>query len=170
MLREGFDVEGVNRGWSFDINESSEPASKAGLEDPFGQESMIENSITEVRGALRLYEETIQDPGNGLLSRTGATSSGNGLEVQSQDPQEFLGSQLEVLERIRQAGGASDADRRREGMGRNASLSETQSGEERTVSDEGRVNEHIGPVQFNMGGIQVDADDMLQRLKVNLIY
>lgn len=32
--------------------------------------------------------------------------------------------------------------------------------------DEGRVNEHIGPVQFNMGGIQVDADDMLQRLKV----
>ena len=26
--------------------------------------------------------------------------------------------------------------------------------------------EHIGPVQFNMGGIQVDADDMVQRLKV----
>jgi dynein light intermediate chain 1 len=26
------------------------------------------------------------------------------------------------------------------------------------------VNEHIGPVQFNMGGIQVDAEDVLQRL------
>jgi dynein light intermediate chain 1, cytosolic len=45
--------------------------------------------------------------------------------------------------------------------GRGASLE----GEE-SVGDEGRVNEHIGPVQFNMGGIQVDADDMLQRLKV----
>jgi dynein light intermediate chain 1, cytosolic len=30
------------------------------------------------------------------------------------------------------------------------------------------VLEHIGPVQFNMGGIQVDADDMVQRLMVSL--
>jgi hypothetical protein len=37
---------------------------------------------------------------------------------------------------------------------------------EESIGDEARVNEHIGPVQFNMGGIQVDADDMLQRLKV----
>ncbi|KAI4178184.1 MAG: hypothetical protein L6R41_008512, partial [Letrouitia leprolyta] len=28
-----------------------------------------------------------------------------------------------------------------------------------------RVNEYIGPVQFNMGGIQVDADEMVKRLK-----
>ncbi|KAL9002800.1 MAG: hypothetical protein Q9188_004303 [Gyalolechia gomerana] len=28
-----------------------------------------------------------------------------------------------------------------------------------------RVNEHIGPVQFNMGGIQVDADEMVRKLK-----
>lgn len=27
------------------------------------------------------------------------------------------------------------------------------------------MNEHIGPVQVNMGGIQVDADDMLKKLK-----
>lgn len=27
------------------------------------------------------------------------------------------------------------------------------------------MNEHIGPVQVNMGGIQVDADDMLRKLK-----
>jgi dynein light intermediate chain 1 len=35
------------------------------------------------------------------------------------------------------------------------------------LEDNGRVNEHIGPVQFNMGGIQVDADDMLRKLKVS---
>ncbi|KAI4136583.1 MAG: hypothetical protein L6R39_007717, partial [Caloplaca ligustica] len=28
-----------------------------------------------------------------------------------------------------------------------------------------RVNEHIGPVQFNMGGIQVDADEMVRKLR-----
>ena len=33
------------------------------------------------------------------------------------------------------------------------------------VETSGRVNEHIGPVQFNMGGIQVDAEDVLKRLK-----
>ncbi len=27
------------------------------------------------------------------------------------------------------------------------------------------MNQHIGPVQVNMGGIQVDADDMLRKLK-----
>lgn len=27
------------------------------------------------------------------------------------------------------------------------------------------MNEQIGPVQVNMGGIQVDADDMLRKLK-----
>jgi hypothetical protein len=35
------------------------------------------------------------------------------------------------------------------------------------LDDSGRVNEHIGPVQFNMGGIQVDADDMVRKLKVS---
>lgn len=28
------------------------------------------------------------------------------------------------------------------------------------------VEEHIGPVQFNIGGIQMDAEDMVKRLKV----
>jgi len=27
------------------------------------------------------------------------------------------------------------------------------------------INEHIGPVQFNVGGIQIDAEDMVQRLR-----
>jgi dynein light intermediate chain 1 len=30
----------------------------------------------------------------------------------------------------------------------------------------GVVEEHIGPVQFNMGGIQVNADEMVKRLQV----
>ena len=34
------------------------------------------------------------------------------------------------------------------------------------LEDNSRVNEHIGPVQLNYGGIQVDADDMLRNIKV----
>lgn len=38
----------------------------------------------------------------------------------------------------------------------------------RRVIEEGaeKVLEHVGPVQFNVGGIQVDAENMLERLKV----
>jgi hypothetical protein len=38
----------------------------------------------------------------------------------------------------------------------------------RTWTDDasGVVEEHIGPVQFNMGGIQVNADEMVKRLQV----
>src|SRR5258706_15763957 len=42
VLREGFDVEGVNRGWSVDISESSERDSNEGLDDPFIEESKAE--------------------------------------------------------------------------------------------------------------------------------
>jgi hypothetical protein len=55
-------------------------------------------------------------------------------------------------------------DSSRQARGRNEAISGNDLGE--NDSREARVNEHIGPVQFNMGGIQVDADDMLQRLKV----
>ena len=49
-------------------------------------------------------------------------------------------------------------------------LRSVQAGDEVGGSEEGRVSEHIGPVRFNMGGIQVDADDMLQRLKVYIHF
>jgi len=70
------------------------------------------------------------------------------------------------LERIKRGADSSGPERRGEGSSLSTLQSESEADEERnTIVEEGRVNEHIGPVQFNMGGIQVDADDMLQRLK-----
>ena len=37
--------------------------------------------------------------------------------------------------------------------------------DETRYHDSGAISDQIGLVQFNMGGIQVDANDMLQRLK-----
>jgi len=105
------------------------------------------------------------------LQAASAESNGLKLEVSSTDTQTFLGAQLAVLDKNRQAAEPTGMDSSRLIRGRGASLE----GED-SVGDEARVNEHIGPVQFNMGGIQVDADDMLQRLKVrncrlvNLLY
>lgn len=89
------------------------------------------------------------------------------LEVSSQESQAFLGHQLETLNRI--GNDTSGMDTSRLAGRRNRSPSGIDNGEE-FQSEEGRVSEHIGPVQFNMGGIQVDADDMLQKLKVCFSY
>jgi dynein light intermediate chain 1, cytosolic len=142
----------VNRGWSLDIEESPEPVSN-------GHANSATTSIAG--GAVEIFEETIRDPSLDALQATAYESNGLKLEVSSVDPQTFLASQLEVLEKIRQDSSGTDNSR----LARGRLGSQSLEGDE-SQADEGRVNEHIGPVQFNMGGIQVDADDMLQRLKV----
>ena len=152
MLREGFDVEAVNSGWSLDIEESSERVLNG----------HTNGTAPSARGgAVGIYEETIRDPSLDALQATAYESNGLKLEISSVEPQTFLASQLEVLEKIRQDTSSTDNGR----LARGQRGSHAPEGDESRV-EEGRVNEHIGPVQFNMGGIQVDADDMLQRLKV----
>jgi len=114
-----------------------------------------------------MYEETIRDPSLDALQTTTAESKGLKLEVSSLAPQVFLASQVEILDKIKQdTSGLDSSSRIASGSHRLNSGPGFETGGDDTPTDEGRVNEHIGPVQFNMGGIQVDADDMLQRLKV----
>lgn len=158
VLREGFNVEEVNKGWSFDIEEDSSSDD--------GTHSQPPESVAE--SAVSAYEEVIRDPSLDALQATSAESQGLKLEVSSLDAQSFLASQVEILHKISQGPDVSSVDSSRLVNGRKVS-SEYGNGEEKT-SDEGRVSEHIGPVQFNMGGIQVDADDMLQRLRERQAY
>lgn len=147
VLRDGFDVEAINKAWSVDIEESA-PLTSSTPTTPSKKPS----------GAVSSYEEQIRDP---KLDALQATTSDTALEISSLESQAFLTTQLEVLEKIRAGSEPSGMDNSRLAPGRGVSQG---NGEE--ASEEGRVSEHIGPVQFNMGGIQVDADDMLQRLKV----
>jgi dynein light intermediate chain 1 len=161
VLREGFDVEAINKGWSLDIEESYHPKS-SGDAHANGTNGHTEDATPKVPGgATESYEELIRDPSLDALQAASAESNGFKLEVSSTDAQTFLGTQLAALDKLRQGAEPSGMDSSRLVRGRGASLE----GEE-SLGDEARVNEHIGPVQFNMGGIQVDADDMLQRLKV----
>jgi hypothetical protein len=114
---------------------------------------------------MEAYEETIRDPSIDALQAASAESNGLKPEITSLDTQSFLSEQLTELDKIRQGAEPSGMDSSRQIRGRGAS----QDGDE-GLADEARVNEHIGPVQFNMGGIQVDADDMLQRLRVSYYY
>ncbi|KAF2085522.1 hypothetical protein K490DRAFT_3258, partial [Saccharata proteae CBS 121410] len=178
ILREGFDAEAVSEAWSVDIQTPSQRQdvqaavlengdmaaadAQAGAEADGTEEEELSTSIA-------MYEEVIKDPGRESALAQGLPTTGTGkpsIEVISTDNQAFLSSQLEVLEKLR-----AEDERTRLA---NQSTREKQTGhrERNTFSSNGRddtgsgvVEEHIGPVQFNMGGIQVDADDMLKRLK-----
>jgi dynein light intermediate chain 1 len=153
-------VEAVNKGWSLDIEEPEEPLSN-GYSNAESTDGTTPGQFVG-RGAVETYEETIRDPSLDALQTVTAESNGLKLEVSSQESQTFLAEQLELLDKIRQE--ASGMEKGRLAGGQRAVLGTE--GADEANEDEGRVSEHIGPVQFNMGGIQVDADDMLQRLKV----
>lgn len=162
VLRDGFDVEATSNGWSLDIDETADqPQTNGHAETADNNES----HPNERAGAVQAYEEIVRDPSLDALQATSSDSKGTKLEVSSVDPQAFLATQLEVLEKLRaNADSSNGIDSSRIAGGRASVQASIENGDK---DEEGRVNEHIGPVQFNMGGIQVDADDMMKRLKVS---
>lgn len=127
-------------GSGWSIDISPGPTDQSGVED----------------GAVEIYEEVIKDPKRGdpeglnLLNKSG---SSGGIEVSAVDTQVFLAGQLKFLE--------DKAAEEKATRGGKEDRYNTASGEE--------VMEHVGPVQFNVGGIQVDAENMLERLKVSIL-
>lgn len=145
VLGEAFDVEGICNGWSVDIS----PEYQTINDDIDG-------------GAVEIYEDVIKDSmreGDSLA----AALKPRGIEVEPVDTQEFLAAQMESLEARREDMVRGDrgpmvmTDGER-GSGHGRSTSKT--------LQEGAVREHVGPVQFNVGGIQMDADDMVKNMKV----
>ncbi|MCJ1253825.1 hypothetical protein MMC24_001639 [Lignoscripta atroalba] len=165
VLREGLDVKSVSEGWSIDIqiperidaNKSDETNGNSDV-----HQAGNDNVAEEQNGSLSVYEDTILNPKKDE-TLTDASFSMRQLEVTTSSNQDFLASQAEVMERLK-----ADEDQQDSKDSRNTptrSSFATQEDDDGPVEARGRVNDHIGPVQFNMGGIQVDAEDMLKRLK-----
>ncbi|EHA24014.1 hypothetical protein ASPNIDRAFT_181494 [Aspergillus niger ATCC 1015] len=152
IIREGFDMEGISTAWSIEIQDPPEPLTN-GVDDRSSDEQTA-NAVDDGTSAVAIFEQTIQDPKRDTsMALTGSQRNGNKIEVDTSDMQSFLTKQLEVLEQLK----AEDEKDR--------AAKKVPQLEMSPLDDNGRVNEHIGPVQFNMGGIQVDADDMLRKLK-----
>lgn len=151
VLREGFNVEGTSSGWSIDIQASASAAANGDTKTN-GAEP---NSSTSPEGAvLPTYESTISKP----HAYSSTNLKNPGIELSTPTTQVFLTTQLEILEKLKAEEEAAAASSERDPN--NSTFSNTTN----KPHDE-RVNEHIGPVQVNMGGIQVDADDMLKKLR-----
>lgn len=164
ILREGFDTDAVSLGWGIDLDHDiAQPAAtngvNSGVADGEGEGDGNEETImtnghepeppAEPEGsAVVLYEEQVQDTSLDALQLAQGHQATHRLEVEPADTQKFLAQQLPKLEAEKKVDEQSGRDY--------SHVSNT----DEIISD------HIGPVQFNMGGIQVDADDMVQRLKV----
>lgn len=165
VLREGFDVEGFSRAWSVDIqpeepaNNGTSPGTSGATSVPSDQVLVqsIESdpqqapSAEDESSTVYLYEAQIQDP------RPPETNK-PGIEVQTTPDQTFLAAQLEQLEVLRAEDEAAKKQQSRRTRGTTSSAGHDDGG--RAMADQ------IGPVQFNVGGIQYDADEALRRIKV----
>ena len=154
VIREGFDVEGVSSKWGIDI---SQPVSAIQVytQQPSdeGQPQLEENSQTPV---VLLYESTIPDP---HVDQKAQARKKPGIEVVVPDMQTFLASQQETLARLL----AEDEKTASSAASTTSTMSGSTVGTSMSTHD--RMADQIGPVQVNMGGIQVDADDMVRKLQ-----
>ena len=150
VIREGFDVEGTSRGWSIEIHAPASAVANGSMETNDAEP----NPPTYSEGTvLATYESTIPNPHAYSASQFKNPS----IEVSIPTTQSFLTAQLEVLEKLKAEDEAAASSKRDPN-------SSTFSNTTDKPHDD-RINEQIGPVQVNMGGIQVDADDMLKKLR-----
>jgi len=158
VLGGTFEAEAVSQGWAEDIDErfGTEPCNLETLE----QNKHAANETSEplqTESAIARYEDWCQEPNTGGLAVVENAMNETEVTVQSDDTQEFLEAQLKILEAFKAKAGSESK----------TALPETDA---LTKGIDNDVSEHIGPVQFNVGGIHVDADDMLQRLKDRNAY
>ena len=163
VLREGFDVEGTSHDWSVDIEGSSLPVGPSDGSGSLDHRTNATNgNLRDQKGsATSAYEGIIRDPkDHGDSAFELDTQDATAIEVQCEDLQVFLARQMEVLRSLKAeddlAQKASESEKH--AAGRTTPTRDTQ-------PEGGGLREHIGPVQFNIGGIDVDADDMLKSLK-----
>ena len=153
IIREGFDIEGVSTGWSIEIQDPLEPLN---INEPMDERPQDDAEAEDGSSAVTIYEQTIKDPKRDhSIALSGRQQLDSKIEVETLDMQGFLSKQVEVLEQLKQE------DERERATKQVPQL------EMSPLEDNSRVNEHIGPVQLNYGGIQVDADDMLRNIKVS---
>ncbi|KAK4124759.1 hypothetical protein N657DRAFT_643510 [Parathielavia appendiculata] len=172
VLRDGFDVDQVSNGWSIDLDQPSPLPRPNGTTPEDGEvNGDSERPAGDPEGStVALYEESVQDPSMDALQLAGRNTHSTTLEVETIDTQTFLAQQLKVLEAYKQKNEEASRGEARHKTYKKVEEEHLVGGADPERAAEAKVLEHIGPVQFNMGGIQVDADDMVQRLKERQAY
>ncbi|PSK42530.1 hypothetical protein B9Z65_4444 [Elsinoe australis] len=135
VLREGFDIEGFSRAWGVDLQDGGSTG--------MGEEDGGEATSTEALYAARIPNPKVED------------RSAPKIEVEHTPDQIFMAAQAERLDAFR---AEDEVTKKQKSQTRRTNAPDDNNGRP-------SMNEQIGPVQFNMGGIQYDADEALKRIK-----
>ena len=159
ILKEGFEIETIAKAWSIEIHEEPEQdfSSSVVSANLNGEPEIDDNS------AVSIFEASLPNPMNG---RRAIISSADESEVTVPDTQTFLAAQLQFLDKLRledqQSGRRSGPGDRRVAAANISSSVRSDSPARRTKMN---MEETIGPYQINVGGIQVDAEEVTRRLR-----
>ena len=153
VIREGFDVEGVSSKWGIDI--SYHPSNDKG-DNAENKGNVNVEAPTDGSPVVELYQGTITDP---YASQRAAARKKPTIEVTVPTMQAFLASQQETLARLN----TEDEKTASSATSTSSTFSANTTGTAQSTHD--RMADQIGPVQVNMGGIQVDADDVVKKLQ-----
>lgn len=162
ILREGFELETVGDAWSIEIQKPPEELSAL---DPKTRDATKKDSEkdSESDSAVAMFEAAFPDPALDRSSYRPITDLE--AEVTAPDTQTFLSQQAAILEQLR-------ADDDRAGRRARKGAPAPTGGAHSEIDDNnagGVANapmaEHIGPYQINVGGIQVDAEEVTRRIR-----
>jgi dynein light intermediate chain 1 len=158
ILREGFELEATGDAWSVEIQS---PAEELSALEPKTRDASKTESETD--SAVAMFETAFPDPALDRLSYRPITDLE--AEVTAPDTQTFLTQQTAVLEQLR-------ADDERAGRKARKGAPAPTGGAHGDIEDNNaggvanaQMAEHIGPYQINVGGIQVDAEEMTRRIR-----
>ncbi|KAE9968691.1 hypothetical protein BLS_005750 [Venturia inaequalis] len=146
IMADNFDAEVISEMWSHDIQVN-------GQTEAIPEASQEEES--EPSTAVSLYEEEIRNPKMDAILPGLTRKPESGIEVESEDVQTFLAEQAKILEKLQEEDKAEKA------------IKDQKQPPSKQITPEGRgdVDKHIGPVQYNVGGINLDLDYTLSQIK-----
>jgi dynein light intermediate chain 1 len=169
LLGGNFEAQEISEKWSVDIDVPREHLRPNEEQVDAERGTTVEGAQTSIgqqddaNSATAIYEREIRDPESDFTV-SALSKQTNGIEVTSTDPQVFLTEQAHILEQFHnedEKEAAAKAARKEADPAARNWLPTTTSSD----AESGVVEEHIGPVQFNMGGIHVNADEMVKRLQ-----
>lgn len=155
VLGDEFDIEELSNLWSTDIHTAPNKLAVSTLDSQRKHDPLCEE---EEPDAITNYEQFIRNPTRPKFYAFDRAASRAGNEVKCMDNQEFLAGQLQILLALKEEGALSQEEQTKS----KPHISRTPS---RFSGPTKPLSEHIGPVQLNMGGIHVNAEDMLRSLK-----
>lgn len=159
ILQGGFEIETVAKAWSVEIQSPPEAEfNSSNAADTTGRQAQDSGEVS----AVSILTSSLPNPAANSRPYVSSTTLDDVVIVT--DSQTFLAEQAQILESLR----ADDdrAERRaRKGAPAPPGASSLSPHDSDDAAGRGRLTEQTGPYNINVGGIQVDAEEVTRRIR-----